>query len=65
MAVTVFAHTQHHITRLGSSAKIRLTGADAGSHFAAIQAEFEKVFPRCGLGCMTGYRVYGLVNSKR
>jgi hypothetical protein len=53
-----------YVKRLGTGAKVELTGANAGKHYAAIQAEFEKAFPGYGLGYMIGYGVYGLVNSK-
>ena len=47
-----------------SVGKAELQGPNAGAHYAALQALFEKAFPDYALGYMIQYGVYGLVNSK-
>jgi glyoxylase-like metal-dependent hydrolase (beta-lactamase superfamily II) len=44
--------------------KSELSGPKVGEHFAALQEEFEAVFPDYALSYMVLYGVYGLVNSK-
>jgi glyoxylase-like metal-dependent hydrolase (beta-lactamase superfamily II) len=52
-----------YIGSLGAR-KVELQNEKAGSHYAALQTEFEKAFPGYTLGYMIQYGVYGLVNSK-
>jgi len=57
------AIVSQYIGRLGAR-KSELQGDQAGQHYTALQAEFEKAFPSYGLGYMIQYGVYGLINSK-
>src|SRR5215213_4684855 len=41
-----------------------LSGPEAGTHYAAIQAELEQAFPDYAFPDMISFSVYGLVNSK-
>jgi glyoxylase-like metal-dependent hydrolase (beta-lactamase superfamily II) len=52
-----------YVTDLGDRAS-ELSGPEAGTHYAALQAAFESAFPDYALGYMILYGVYGLVNSK-
>ncbi len=53
-----------YVQNLGSGARAKLSGAEAGRHYLALQARFEQEFPGYGLAYMIQYGVYGLVNSK-
>jgi glyoxylase-like metal-dependent hydrolase (beta-lactamase superfamily II) len=52
-----------YIAGLGDRAA-ELSGPEAGTHYAALQAEFEAAFPDYALGYLILYGIYGLVNAK-
>jgi glyoxylase-like metal-dependent hydrolase (beta-lactamase superfamily II) len=53
-----------YVASLGDRSS-ELSGPDAGTHYAAIQAELMKAFPDYAFPDMIGFSVYGLVNAKR
>lgn len=57
----VEALTRAYIQKLGDR-RTELTGPQASTHHAALQAEVAQAFPTYTLPYMTGYSVYGLVN---